>query len=72
MNKEIDGTGMVQSTIRFQRSKLRELQYYLSLRDMSLIAFLNEKVDEFLQEHRKQHPELVPRGINVASKSRKS
>ena len=52
----------VQTTVRAYPSKLREAQYYLSLKGISLSQFFAESLDHFLEEHRKAHPERVPVG----------
>jgi hypothetical protein len=53
---------MVQTTVRLDADKLREAQYYLSLERISLAKFFGQKMDEFLDEYRKKHPEYTPRG----------
>lgn len=65
--KKGDEPDMVVSTIRLEKEKLRELQYYLSLQDVTFVGFVNTKVDEFLQAFRQQHPERVPGGMPVKS-----
>lgn len=69
MKKKTAPTEMVVSTIRLEKNKLRELQYYLSLLDISLVSFFDTKVDEFLNDFRQQHPERVPGGIQAAKQS---
>ena len=58
---------MVQTTVRIEPDKLRELQYYLSLERVSLTEFFGEKVTDYLQHYREAHPERVPRGVKVKS-----
>jgi hypothetical protein len=53
---------MVQTTIRLESEKLREIQYYLSLERKSLSKLVDEKLTDFLQEYREQHPERIPGG----------
>ena len=52
----------VQTTVRMNSDKLREVQYYLSLEKISLSAFLAEYLYGFLEQYRQAHPERVPGG----------
>ncbi len=51
-----------QTTVRLDPDILREAQYYLSLEGVSLARFVAQKVDEFLEEYRRAHPERIPGG----------
>jgi hypothetical protein len=57
------------ATVRLEKKKLRELQYYLSVEDTNFTQFVVQKVDEFLHEYRARHPEHVPGGAHRASAS---
>lgn len=58
---------MVQTTIRFDPDKLREIQYYLSIEGVTLSKFVGEKLEAFLQEYREKHPERIPGGPHASN-----
>ena len=59
----------VQLTVRFDEDTLREAQFYLRLERSSLTAFCKAKLQEFVAEYRKGHPERVPGGIHARNTS---
>lgn len=56
---------MIQTTVRLDPEMLREAQYYLSLERKSLAKFVEEKLNDFLKDYRKSHPERVPGGTHA-------
>jgi hypothetical protein len=63
MASSIVPTDVMVATVRLEKKKLRELQYYLNVEDTNFTQFVVQKVDEFLREYRALHPERVPGGM---------
>jgi hypothetical protein len=59
----------MQTTVRMDAEDLKEAQYYWSLEGISLSKFVEQKVQEFLTDYRKAHPERVPGGNRDTKRS---
>ena len=57
---------LVQSTVRLDPIILNKAQYYLRSQDVTITAFMDQKLREFIVEFERQYPQMKHEGLLTA------